>query len=110
MFPVYPLLCLAAALAISTAAKGLGALFRAPPALATSVGRLAVLGIALISAMRSAALVSYYAAPLHLYAGLHDELGQALAGSSQTASVCVGNEWSALRRHPSRPLGLAPPR
>ena len=97
MFPIYPLLCLAAAVALSHASRALSLL------LPRTLGRarvacvaLAVLGCATVSGMRAAALVRYYGAPLRLYA----ELASARPHDSTRAEllVCLGKEWY---RYPS---------
>ena len=107
MFPVYPLLCFAAALAIATSSRLLCALL--PSRLAGRRLRFTLAGgvvalCATISAMRAAGQVIYYGAPLRLYSELHAEMARvtALAPSSSTTThdssppplvVCTGNEW-----------------
>ena len=106
MFPVYPLLCFAAALAIATSSRLLCALL--PSRLAGRRLRFTLAGgvvalCATISAMRAAGQVIYYGAPLRLYSELHAEMARvtALAPSSSTTThdssppplvVCTGNE------------------
>ena len=107
MFPVYPMLCLAAALAIVTAARILCA--GLPRALLTSAStprraRFLLAGgvvamCAIFSAMRAAGQIAYYGAPLRLYSQLFSELARAEAsatgssGSPLPLVVCAGNEW-----------------
>jgi alpha-1,2-mannosyltransferase len=103
MFPVYPLLCLAAALAIVTAARILCASLPRlliPSAARARRARFLLAGsvvamCATISAMRAAGQVIYYGAPLRLYSRLFSELARADSnlGQSSPVVVCTGNEW-----------------
>ena len=74
MFPIYPLLCVAAAVAVVRALRLVTKLLPprpAPRALTNAaLWRLAVGGSAALSFGRSAALVVYYGAPLPLYSDL----------------------------------------
>ena len=109
IFPVYPLLCLAAALAISHGAQLLCACVPRRMAFshdgARRVHRFVVTAAitlsATLSTMRAAGQVTYFGAPLRLYGELAAELARAPApaGSARPSpmpaplSVCTGNEW-----------------
>ena len=93
MYPVYPLLCFGAAVAIRAIARALAHVCLPPAA-----GRSARTGLcgaaaalcALISAMRATGQATYYAAPLQLYSRLYH---RATGTGGGAAVVCVGNEW-----------------
>jgi len=116
LYPVYPLLSLAAAVAISEACEIASSLLQpagnktAPRAtlprmpLAVRLARMAVLASAVcLCASRSAALYSYYGAPATLYATLSRHISSQQASQQQDGStinptsppinVCVGREW-----------------
>ena len=114
MFPIYPLLCVAAAVAVVRALRLVTKLLPprpAPRALTyAALWALAVGGSAALSFGRSAALVVYYGAPLPLYsdlsallaarggcgrAGTHTHGG----GGCRPARVCVGKEWYRFPSH-----------
>ena len=114
MFPIYPLLCVAAAVAVVRALRLVTKLLPprpAPRALTyAALWLLAVGGSAALSFGRSAALVVYYGAPLPLYsdlsallaarggcgrAGTHTHGG----GGCRPARVCVGKEWYRFPSH-----------
>ncbi|KAL1518698.1 hypothetical protein AB1Y20_002985 [Prymnesium parvum] len=95
----YPLLCLAAAVAVSEARAWLSS--RLPPAAPRAAAAwprlwllpaLALSGSACLSAARIGALVRYYAAPLQVYSELHDALSGG-AYANQRLVVCTGKEW-----------------
>ena len=95
MFPVYPLLLLAAAVTMSAVARAVGGGRRGNRVLLLAV---MVMGCAALSALRSAALVRYYRAPLRLYSDMYYEAEQQQQLSVSTrpknnAVACVGNEW-----------------
>ena len=95
MFPVYPLLLLAAAVTMSAVARAVAGGRRGNRVLLLAV---MVMGCAALSALRSAALVRYYRAPLRLYSDMYYEAEQQQQLSVSTrpknnAVACVGNEW-----------------
>ena len=92
MFPVYPLIALAAALAMSDAAALAARLVPIG-----TLGRRALLALMLCvcagaGAMRAAGQARYYGAPLRLYAALSAS-DLHVYGAGERLVVCVGNEW-----------------
>ncbi|KAK9846490.1 hypothetical protein WJX81_005211 [Elliptochloris bilobata] len=94
LYVVYPLVCLAAAVALAATPAALRALGgwllprRATLWAAWLAPRAALTAAALLSAMRVAALVRNYGAPMALYR----QLPELLPGAN-TTYVCVGGEW-----------------
>ncbi|RHZ34541.1 hypothetical protein DYB37_006591 [Aphanomyces astaci] len=95
LFPVYPLLCAAAAVSL----KAIAAAF--PRRLGLFVAVLALAVYAALSAMRIASVTTQYGAPLRLYQHMSTEL-LATRGATSTHAmvvVCVGKEWHRFPSH-----------
>ncbi|KAL7752429.1 mannosyltransferase [Sorochytrium milnesiophthora] len=100
LYPVYPLVCVSAAVGLLDVVEPLagwvilgvtGRSLRYGSLASITVRRLVMLVFAVLSVSRIAALVFFYSAPLHLYAWL----AQHRASTSHHAptTVCVGKEW-----------------
>ncbi|KAJ0409729.1 hypothetical protein ATCC90586_003237 [Pythium insidiosum] len=96
LFPVYALLCLAAAVSLSAVSTGLAT---AAPALRRVVVY-STLGLyALLSVSRVVSNVVNYAAPLRVFQHLHDNVlpsarSDALSSPAPTpVTLCIGKEW-----------------
>lgn len=105
IFPIYPLFCLSAALALAPFASSptspagqrvrfVSRIFGAP-LLKAMVGLVLLAGVCM-SVSRSYSMYKNYSAPLQAYQQLYDQLenmpGARLAGA-ETTIVCVGKEW-----------------
>jgi alpha-1,2-mannosyltransferase len=89
LFPIYPSICLAAALSMVTIAEGLLYWLKKSPKVDTLLFSQAMIWAptAILSAMRAYALAKYYTAPLTVYAQLQNE--QDVVDSV----VCTCGEW-----------------
>lgn len=101
MFPVYPLLLLAAAISMSIAARALTRALGLGRTTRRGLLAAMVITCAAISAMRSSGQARYYGAPLSLYSDLarHSALPDSATATPAPPAVgapsvvCVGNEW-----------------
>ena len=113
MSPVYPLICLAAAVAVSSAARIVASTMSAALLPSSSARRAAgeravriglaggaIAVCAALSAMRAAGQITYYGAPLRLYAELSSHLSRVAPPPEAVGAwlpppifLCVGNEW-----------------
>jgi len=96
LFPIYPSICIAGAFAfigIDEAAK----VMKVRRAWKT-VKFLSIIFIALISASRVSALVTYFNAPIRIYSDLNDHI-IATESTKRATHVCVGAEWHRFTSH-----------
>lgn len=94
LFPIYPLLCFAAALGLTSFHAAADRVHFG--LIGKCLVRLVVLGSCLLSASRSYSVVRNYAAPLSLASALHGHLalrGEAAGNLGKPLEVCVGKEW-----------------
>ncbi|TYZ65298.1 hypothetical protein PybrP1_002306 [[Pythium] brassicae (nom. inval.)] len=103
--PVYPLVCLAAAVTLSAAVSSVQRALRSRPAAARALSSLLVWGVlglyTLLSASRVASNVLNYRAPLRVYQHLHARVLPTAARSAlhsdprlePRVTLCVGKEW-----------------
>eukprot|EP00873_Tetraselmis_striata_P005503 jgi/Tetstr1/425767/TSEL_001552.t1 len=97
LYVVYPLICLCASLVLAAVPKAVLLLLRpllVPPKTAVRLGvalTWGLLALALaLSAMRTAAQLRFYGAPIKLFRSLPSE---PFGASSHLTNICVGNEW-----------------
>jgi len=103
LFPIYPMLCVGAALVVDEVALFASELVeRFAPSSPWNTQKMkqgitiaALIPIVLISVSRSAALVANYSSPLKAYSRLHEHMTTVRDGP---ITVCVGGEWY---RYPS---------
>lgn len=103
LFPVYPLLCLAAAVTLSAFVHRVQVAFKPGNAFATLLTATAVYGslgiYSLVSVSRVASNVVNFAAPLKVYHHLHEHVlptaakSELLAKDAVPVNLCVGKEW-----------------
>lgn len=109
LFPVYPLLCLAAAISLSAVVHRLQRVFHQHPAVALTLSNLVVwsaLGLyTLLSVSRIASNVVNYSAPLRVYHHLHEYVLPNAARSAlygvgaqqqkqqPSVNLCISKEW-----------------